>query len=197
MDSKPLTLEEIERNIDNRKDIEESLGALREIAVRVDKLTDRVLAFYSFPDPVEDDDEDESFKWPRTAIMPSSKAMAKDHFSYERGVLSFLGYRVGYGGIEKRKRHDVLVYAFNGVLPSVGSPEYMDEWDQPKTGKRLKKMADSLATFARNGKRNERQDMSEAVKHWIDDLSWLKGEYYDGKFDRSFHWPDPTKPNRS
>ena len=70
MDVKPLTLEDIERNIDNRKDIEESLGALRAIARRVDELMDRVLALYNFPDPAEKEDEDDSFKWPRTAIMP-------------------------------------------------------------------------------------------------------------------------------
>jgi hypothetical protein len=189
MDTSLLTLELIERNIDDRTNIEECLTALRAMAKRVDELTDRVLALYSFPDPEEEESVDESFLWPGTAVMPGAKALSNDHFDYERGVLSFLGYRVGRSGISKRKRHSVLVYAFNGRLPSVGSADYMSEWAKPKSGKRLKKMADSLASFARNGQSNERQDMSKAVRQWIEDLAWLKPEFYDGKFDKKFRWP--------
>ena len=192
MDTSLLTLELIERNIDDRTNIAECLNALRATSKRVNELTDRVLALYDFPDPEEETGDDVSFAWPGTAIMPGQKALSNDHFDYERGVLSFLGYRVGRSGVGKRKRHAVLVYTFNDRLPMVGSLEYMEEWGKPKSGKRLKKMADSLASFARNGQSNERQDMSEAVNQWIDDLAWLKSEYYDGKFDRKFRWPRPS-----
>jgi hypothetical protein len=66
----------------------------------------------------------------------------------------------------------------------------MAEWSEPETAVRLKKIADSLAAFARNGRRNEKQDMSEAVNHWVTDLAWLKTEYYDGHYDSRFAWPN-------
>lgn len=50
-------------------------------------------------------------------------------------------------------------------------------------------MAESIAAFVRNAKRNENSDMSRAIEHWEKDLSWLKSEYYDGLFDGSFPWP--------
>ena len=184
-----LTLELIERSIDDRKNLGQCLTALRAMSKRVDELTDRVLALYNFPDPKEEGSEDESFTWPKTAIMPGNKALSTNHFDYERGVLSFLGYRVGYSGISKRKRHNILIYAFNGQLPSVVSSEYMEEWGKPKSGKRLKKMADAVATFARNAQRSEHRDMSEAVRQWVEDLAWLRSEFYDGKFDKKFRWP--------
>lgn len=182
-------LDRIEGCIDERSNLASSLQELRAIARRVDELTDRILSLYSFPD-FEIQEVEESFDWPTTAILPSQKALHGDHFEYQEGVLRFLGYRVGFSGLSKRRRRAVLRYAYGGQLPQVGSEDYMLEWGSPSTGARLKKMAHSIAAFARNGKRNERQDMSKAVDHWVADLAWLKSDYYDGRYDGQFQWPD-------
>lgn len=182
-------LDRIERCIDDRSNLADSLQELRKITRRAEDLTDRILSLYSFPD-FEVQDLEESFNWPTTAILPSQKALQGEHFEYQEGVLRFLGYRVGFSGLTKGKRHAILRYAYGGQLPSVGSDDYMLEWGGPSTSARLKKMAHSIAAFARNGKRNERQDMSKAVDHWVADLAWLKSEYYDDRYDGQFQWPE-------
>jgi hypothetical protein len=190
MDTRLPTLELLERSIDERKNLEQCLQSLRSISKRVEELTDRILALYSFPDLPDEPVSKQSFIWPKTAILPSAKALSGNYFDYEKGVLSFLGYRVGYSGISLKNRRAVLSYAYHERLPSVVSTEYMAEWSEPETAVRLKKIADSLAAFARNGRRNEKQDMSEAVNHWVTDLAWLKTEYYDGHYDSKFAWPN-------
>ena len=99
----------------------------------------------------------EAFLWPKTAVMDAKRAMDTDQFWYEHGLLKFLGYQVGQKGALKTERWSILDYVYNNdILPRVHSVEYMDEWGKAKTGRRLKKMADSLATFARNAKRKRR-----------------------------------------
>ena len=57
---------------------------------------------------------------------------------------------------------------------------------RPRSSVRLKKMAESIATFCRNGKRRARS-MELAVVEWEQDLEWLRVTYYVGRF--RFEWP--------
>lgn len=132
----------------------------------------------------------EDFFWPTTAILPSSQALSGDHFWYTQGMLSFMGYRVGQSGVPAANRRDILNYVYNETLPKVGSPALMEEWARPKTGNRLRKLANCLASFSRNAKRNLFADMSVAIEDWESDLAYLKVKFYDGRYD--FSWPDCT-----
>ena len=73
-----------------------------------------------------------------------------------------MGYQVGCNGISAARRRDVLDYVYKQSIPKVNSPEYMAEWGEPRSGKRLKKLADSLAAFARAARRRQFSDMDEA-----------------------------------
>jgi|ERR1041384_2239394 hypothetical protein len=130
-----------------------------------------------------------SFPWPDTAIVPSSVALGEDQFDYLDGLLSFLGYRVGQRGALRPERQHILDYVYNERVPRVNSLSYMEEWASPKTGARLKKTAETIASFARLAKRKHSADMDLAIHEWEEDLSYIKVKYYDGRYDRQFQWP--------
>ena len=65
---------------------------------------------------------------------------------------------------------------------------YAQEWGDRKTGPRLKKIADSLATFAKNAKRNSYVNYDVAISEWEADLKYLKKTFYDNW--GGFPWPD-------
>jgi hypothetical protein len=119
--------------------------------------------------------------------MPGSEALQGDQFWYEHGVLSFLGYKVGQKGVTEKSRREILDYAVHKRLPNVDSKEYIQEWGMPATTVRLKKLAESLAAFARNAKRKQTADMEQAIREWEADLEYLQSQYYKGRYD--FGWP--------
>lgn len=103
-------------------------------------------------------------------------------------MLAFLGYRVGLTkGLSERSRVQILDVAFGSPLPPINGPDYMREWGTPKSAARLKKLADSLAAFARNAKRNSSTSLESAIADWEHDLEYLYYQYYVGKF--RFAWP--------
>ena len=133
--------------------------------------------------------EPQAFRWPSTAIIgDSSSALRGAHFDYEEGLLKFMGYAVGQKGSYRNKRQQVLDYVFNEQVPKVQSLEYMAEWGAPRSDTRLKKLANSLATFSRNARRRRNSDMNQAIVEWEEDLSYLKMKYYTNRF--GFDWPE-------
>jgi len=127
------------------------------------------------------------FDWPLTDAPASRHSFTGDHYFYKEGLLSFIGYRVGRNGTPQNIRHQLLDCVFHNELPNVDSPEYMEEWDEPRTANRLKKLAESMAAFTRNAKRKMNSDYSIAVEEWEDDLEYLYRKYYVGYF--RFSWP--------
>jgi hypothetical protein len=123
-------------------------------------------------------EESQSFKWPTTAVIgDSASALRLDHFDYEKGLLKFMGYAVGQKGAYRDRRQQVLDYVFNERIPQVQSNEYMAEWGAPKSVERLKKLTNSLSTFARNARRRRSSDMDLAIAEWEEDLRYLKETY--------------------
>lgn len=131
------------------------------------------------------------FPWPSTHI---------DHFSAtssaggrrETGMLSYLGYRVGMSSpYTSDQRVRLLNYIFEGILPPVDSLAYYREWGPPKSSSRLRKMADTIASFVKDAKRRRATNMTVAIQHWEADLSYLRKAFYQGRFN--FAWPD-TRP---
>ena len=90
----------------------------------------------------------DSFEWPTTAVKPSHEALSEDQFTYQEGLLSFMGYRVGANGLDEENRRAVLDYVFNKEVPRVQSEEHMIEWDVPLSSARLKKWRTALQHFA-------------------------------------------------
>ncbi len=95
------------------------------------------------------------FPWPTTDVGDRTGTLASAVFLFERGVLGYLGYRVGISGVGKSKRQALLKDAYSRELPKINSREYMTEWGKPNTAKRLGKIACSLAEFTKSHKKND------------------------------------------
>ena len=107
-------------------------------------------------------------------------------FEVEESPLRVMGYTVGQQGEQEETRHEILRRAFSEHLPIVGSSGYMQQWGEPASAQRLKKIADNLSTYCRNA-RNRANPPQEAISDWESDLEWLRVEYYHGHMQ--FHWP--------
>ena len=126
------------------------------------------------------------FQWPSTEAPMGEGGMTA--FWYEDGLFSYVGYHVGNtNGKPDDVRQELLDCIFHNDLPQVNSDEYMQEFNAPKTSKRLNKMADFLSAEARNFKRNPAGDYSKAIADYERDLDYLYREYYVGVF--GFDWP--------
>jgi hypothetical protein len=132
----------------------------------------------------------ETFSWPSTQISigENDGTLSEEAFPHVSGMLSHLEYRVGSSGHLAKERRQILDDIYLGSLPNVNSREYMEEWGTPKTAKRLKKLAETLAALTRTAKRKVEHDTSTAVEDWEADLQYLKKKYYQGHYD--FRWPN-------
>ena len=131
---------------------------------------------------------DESFVWPSTEAFNGEGSINTEEWA-QIGLLKYMGYTVGANGESSTTRREILAEVFNlSTLPNLESPEKMQQWGSPKSGGRLRKMANTLASLTQRSKRNS-NDTEEAIADWEDDLAWLKKNYYDGKFSRKFTWP--------
>jgi hypothetical protein len=130
-----------------------------------------------------------AFKWPSTDA-PFGNGRVEQTEWPQVGVLSYVGYNVGINGQVRSGRQHILQRVFERDLPLVHSPQHMAQWDRTKSATRLKKIAESIASFCRNAKRKQRANMKRAIENYQDDLDWLKKSFYDGRFDGSFRWPN-------
>lgn len=130
---------------------------------------------------------EEFFAWPSTDA-PGGTGDLDGHSWLAEGPLSTLGYVVGNtNGLPLCLRRAILSRLLDGQIPPVFPLAYVAEWGEPATPKRLKKLAESLAAFARNAKRRQDERMSEAIRDWEADLRFLYDKYYVGRFH--FGWP--------
>ena len=94
-------------------------------------------------------------------------------------MLSLLGYHVGETlTLHPSIRESILQYAFEHHLPPVGDVAYFDEWGEPRGARRLQKLANTLASLARNAKRRDPLTLSRAISEWEQDLMFLYEQYY-------------------
>ena len=128
----------------------------------------------------------QSFEWPSTEA-PMGDGTIDDQGWPEQGLLSYMGYCVGTNGIPQSERLGLLNYIYYQELPNVNDPEYMNGWGTPRTGPRLQKMANSIASFIRMAKRRSLASLGPAIRDWTDDLEYLHDNYYVGRYD--FVWP--------
>lgn len=127
---------------------------------------------------------DLTFIWPSTDA-PGGDGSLEGYNWPKEGMLSYLGYHVGQNGVRVESRRQILDLAYSGRLPNVQDVKYTASWGMPNSGKRLQKMAESIAAFCRNHKR--RDPFAPAVLEWEQDLDYLKQKYYIGKY--GFVWP--------
>jgi hypothetical protein len=100
------------------------------------------------------------------------------------GILGHSGYTVQQkSNLSPSERRVILTQVFNSKLPTINSTEYMQEWGQPNSKERLKKMADSIAWFCRSQKK---KGNDIAASRYEADLKWLRKTFYNGRYN--FRW---------
>jgi hypothetical protein len=126
------------------------------------------------------------FDWPTTEVYGGGGSELPGDW-LQLGFLGYLRYKVGSSGAAVEERHAVLRKAYGvKALPTFFPSTYRNEWGRPRSSTRLQKMAYSIASFCRNGKRRP-NTMRIAVAEWEADLHWLRVTYYDGRY--RFEWP--------
>lgn len=126
------------------------------------------------------------FPWPSTAVPAGGRRIRAIEFKQVEGILSVMGYRVGQAGVSVYKRRDLLDHIYESRLPKVHTTEYMAGWGSPKSATRLRKLAESIASFTRSAKRNNAARYATAISDWESDLKYLKKTYYHRY---KFPWP--------
>jgi len=126
------------------------------------------------------------FRWPDTEAPGGDGSLSGEDW-IALGPLKFLGYTVGVDGCGQGLRWSILRRAFDGVLPPVFPAHELHKWGAPRSPKRLSKMAESIASFARLKKWHDSEKYAHAIKDWEADLRHLYETYYVGRF--GFAWP--------
>lgn len=130
-----------------------------------------------------------TFKWPSTDAPAGKYGFNGEEYWYQQGLLGFVGYKVGSNGEPSSTRQQILRCVLFNDIPKVNTPDYMEEWGAPKTATRLKKLAESIASFTRNAKRNI-NSYQIAIDDWENDLEYLYENYYHSKL--GFCWPNTS-----
>lgn len=129
------------------------------------------------------------FPWPNTAALGGKGNLSTAVFTTKEGLLSYCGYKVGANGLPLDPRRKILDAIFLAQLPPIDDPVYRAQWGEPRSAKRLQKLAETMAAFVRNAKRRDAARMEKSIREWETDLAYLKRRHYDNRF--SFPWP-PT-----
>jgi hypothetical protein len=128
-----------------------------------------------------------SFDWPTTQAQGGNGGIETDGWPTE-GLLGFLGYQVGQGSrMRPSFRRHLLSEIFARSIPHMIGPAYMAEWSTSNSVARLRKLSNTIASFARNAKRRRGADMDAAINDWERDLRFLHDTFYRDRFE--FGWP--------
>jgi hypothetical protein len=126
------------------------------------------------------------FRWPGTDANRGAGSLTADWL--DEGVLKFMGYQVGKtSDLSTPLREAILSRVFTGEIPPAFPRAYLVEWGRPSSSGRLRKMAECIASFARNAKRRSDGRLDQAIQDWEHDLQYLHDAYYIGQF--RFAWP--------
>jgi len=128
----------------------------------------------------------QEFPWPETAFEDGPPATIGEGFEGEDASSPL--YKMGYSvaqqvALPPSRRHDLLEETYaEESLPWCISDEYMEDWGEANSRKRLRRIAWHLHLMTKRFKRH-----MEAVARWESDLDWLKRTYY--KPIHRFRWP--------
>lgn len=134
------------------------------------------------------DRDGDFFCWPTTLVAEFTGVTAVEGEWPKAGMLDAFGYHVGKThGLPPNGREQLLRFIFEERLPVVFDRTYTEAWGDPRSPRRLQKLAETLAAMTRNAKRNTARDYTKAISDWEHDLLFLHDTYYVGRFH--FGWP--------
>jgi hypothetical protein len=118
-------------------------------------------------------------EWPSTEVGLTTTSSLSVNWP-EKGILSFVGYRVGKTNPTRPEtlRKLILEAVFLREIPPILPRFMMAEWGDPGTKVRLLKIANVLAAFARNAKNKRKLVMSLSIKSWEEDLEHLRQKFW-------------------
>lgn len=132
------------------------------------------------------------FDWPTTDVAPNSLQGEGVPFAWQKtSLLGAWGYKVGVSGLSPVRRRKILINAFEQSVPARKlPPSYLVECGRNESSKRLKKMADIIASLCRINKKKS-GNYENAIKDYESDLEWLKREVYLPR-GFNFSWPETS-----
>ena len=125
--------------------------------------------------------------WPITEIPEGKSGKGVPEFDHRNSGLWLCGYRVGKTrGMPTAERREFLDTYFRNKLPAVVERHHGNDYGDPGSEVRLRKIANVIATNCRNAKRRNSDSYRYAIADWETDLRYLKDSYY---IAGSFPWP--------
>jgi hypothetical protein len=128
----------------------------------------------------------QEFPWPESAFEDEPPATINEGFKGDdvHSPLYKMGYSVAQQvALSTSRRHEILEKSYaEKNLPWCISDEYMEDWGEATSRKRLRRIAWHLHLMTKRFRRH-----TEAVSRWKADLDWLKQNYY--KPIHRFRWP--------
>ena len=108
----------------------------------------------------------------------------------EFSALKMFGYTVGKTkGWDQRERQSFLSDFMEMRLPKDVEEVFGDEYGEPMSSGRLRKVANLIAKNAQNAYRRDASSMKNAIEDWEDDLAFLKKKYFFEAKLRFEPWP--------
>lgn len=107
----------------------------------------------------------------------------------EDGLLSSVGYHVGYSGDEPVVRREALDTAY--AVPETEAILFGKRWGRERSPTRLRQMGITLGKLIDRAKTRASADMSAAIRDWQEDLEYLRTKYYTP----AMQWRWPPHPN--
>ncbi len=132
---------------------------------------------------------DWGFDWPNTKIVPplQSTGTVSAKGWNDKSILKYMGYNTGVKGRNPDMRRAAIRGAFLEQLPTESASYGVRDWGTAGSGVRLQKIAERLSINVTN---QSALGHHEAAQQNLDDLRWIKTEYYDGRY--TFRWPSHT-----
>lgn len=127
--------------------------------------------------------------WPEINPAPGSGPFTCD---FKRvSALKLFGYSVGISGWSEDERHRFLSDFMEKELPPSVEKYFGEEYGQPMSTDRLRKVAKVIAGNCGLRMRSDPERYETAIREWQDDLKFLKEKYYQGKGLKFVPWPHP------
>ena len=115
-----------------------------------------------------------------------------DGIDLSQGLLGLFEYHVGKTGDHELERRQILRKILSADLAITS--QVKPHTGPPNSCARLKIVAHEIASHVRRARLRRQADMSYAISDWVEDLAWLKKNFYVGKCDLwmdngKFNWP--------
>lgn len=149
----------------------------------------------TMPAPAPPEPEVPAWPWPVVEEPPEGYGGALDSADFRAfSALKMFGYTVGKKNpMPVSTRRSLLSDFMERDLPPIVEKLFGDEYGDPMSATRLRKIATHMANMASLAWRRNPQSNRHAISDWEDDLQFLKTNYYEGHGLQFRPWPSINK----